>query len=181
MRMDMNVVSSRVLSPTGGARYAHGEAQSAGGISKVRGEGKEVNQRCVYTTHRTYPHQNPVVGLPHQTPDIHQYLDGLTSETSKNLDTSIVIEKFSPRNSFFDCKSSKTRPGGWAPNRCVLCSIPNMAKNKDYNYETLFLLQSTISSHTVSCQNTPIKMCLSGFCVETRSINFSHKLWTNNR
>ena len=32
---------------------------------------------------------------------------------------------------------------------CVLCSVPIVAKNKDYNYETVFLLQSTIS---VSCK-----------------------------
>ena len=138
-RPDLGVVSSRVLSPTGGARHAHGEVHSAGGTSKVRGEGEEVNQRCVYTTHRTYPHQNPVVGFPHQTPDIHLCLDGLTSETSKNLDTSIVLEKFSPRNSFFDCKSSKTRMGGRDPKRCGLCLIPNVAKNKDYNYKLCFI------------------------------------------
>ena len=74
----------------------------------------------VYMTRRSYTRSNPVVGLPHQTPDIHQCLDGLTSETSKNLDTSIILEKFSPRNSFFDCKSSKTRSGRWAPNVCLV-------------------------------------------------------------
>ena len=108
------------LIPTGGSRHAHGEDHSAGGTSKVQGEGEEANQRCVYTTRRTYAHQNPVVGFPHHTPDTRQCLDGLTSETSKNLDTSIVLEKFSPRNSFFDCKSRKTRSGGWAP-RGMVC------------------------------------------------------------
>ena len=66
---DLGVVSSRVQSPTGGSRRAHGEDHSAGGTSKVRGKGEEANQRCVYTTRRTYAHQNPVVGLPHHTPD----------------------------------------------------------------------------------------------------------------
>ena len=138
-RPDLGVVSPRVLSPTAGARHAHGEVHTAGGTLKVRGEGKEANQRCVYTTRRTYPHQNPVVGFPHQTPDIRLCLDGLTSETSKNLDNSIILEKFSPRNSFFDCKSSKTRTGGRDPKQCGLCLIPIMSKNKDYNYR-LFLI-----------------------------------------
>ena len=93
-RPDLGVVSSRVLSPTGGSRHARGEDHSAGGTLKVWGEGEAVNQRCVYTTRRTYAHQNPVMGFPHHTPDTCQCLDGLTSETSKNLDTSIVLEKF---------------------------------------------------------------------------------------
>ena len=152
-RPDLGVVSSRVLSPTGGAKHAHGEVHSAGGTSKVRGEGEGTRPQtytCVW-----------MVSLVRLV---------------RTLDTSIVLEKFSPINSFFDCKSSKTRTGRRDPKWCVLCLIPNVAKYKDYNYETLFLLQSIISSHTVSRQNTPKKTCLCCFCVETRSINFSHNL-----
>ena len=38
--------------------------------------------------------------------------------------------------------------------KCVLCLVPLVAKNKDYNYETMFLLQSTITcSHVHMCAN----------------------------
>ena len=254
MRMEMNVynlfskrpltgswcsILQTSLSPTGGARHAHGEVHSAGGTSRIRGEGEEVSQRCVYTTHRSNTHNNPVVGLPHQTPDIHQCLvaslvrlvrtwilpsfvekfspknsffdcksskirmgwqDTTHRSNTRNnpvvglphhtpdihqcLVASLVrlvrtwilpsfVEKFSPRNSFFDCKSAKIRMGWQDPKRVFCARYLIVAKNKDYNYKTGFLLQYIISSHNGISPKHTRKTCLCGFCVETRSINFS--------
>ena len=47
-----------------------------------------------------------------------------------------------------------------------------MANNKDYNYETMFLLQSSITGHLEPCQDTLGRRV---FYDVSNSLNFSHE------
>ena len=59
--------------------------------------------------------------------------------------------------------------------RSILCSVPIMANNKDYNYETVFLLQSSIYWTHGTLPRYSMKMCIRDFYDVSNSLNFSHE------
>ena len=79
------------------ATCTQGVVHTAGGTIEVRGEGEEANKRSVYMTRNSYTHKKPSGGVSSPNPRHAECLAGLTSGTSKNLDTPFVLEKFTPR------------------------------------------------------------------------------------
>ena len=53
--------------------------------------------------------------------------------------------------------------------------VPIVANNKDYNYETVFLLQSSITGHSEPCQDTLGRRVFVFFYDVSNSLNFSHE------
>ena len=147
---------------------------STGGTLKVRGEGEEANQRCVYTTRSAYTHKNPVVGFPHQTPDMPSVWLVSLVRLVRTWILHPFLRNFSPRNSYLTASPQKSGRGGWAP-KGVLCAQYLSCPIIKFTITDFVLLQTTITGHYGTSPKYTQKTCLSDFCDVTTSINFSHE------